>query len=87
MEATLSGDQLLMASGSLRTTPSPEQGASSRMASKLSGSAAPNTRPSKWVSAVFLTPQRLMLACSTLTRLAEYSFATMPPWLFIKAAI
>ena len=49
------------------------------MASKLSGSAAPNTRPSKWVSAAFFTPQRLILACSTFTRLAEYSLATMPP--------
>ncbi len=57
------------------------------MASKLSGSAAPNTRPSKWVSAVFFTPQRLILACSTFTRLAEYSLATMPPWLPINAAI
>ena len=32
-------------------------------------------------------PQRLMLACSTFTRLAENSLARMPPALPIRAAI
>lgn len=34
-----------------------------------------------------LMPQRLMLACSTFTRLAENSLARMPPALPIRAAI
>ncbi|SRN46890.1 Uncharacterised protein [Shigella flexneri] len=57
------------------------------MASNISGTDAPNTRPPKCVSATLLMPQRLILACNTFTRLAENSLARIAPSLFIRAAI
>ncbi len=73
------------ASASLRTTLRRSRGVKQDGIEGF-GQGRAKTRPSKWVRATLLMPQRLMLACSTFTRLAENSLARMPPALPIRAA-
>ncbi len=72
---------------SFEIIPNPVQGASNKTLSKVPGNISGYFRPSRHVTAVFVTPKRYKLNCKALKRYFLRSFAKIHPVFFMICAM